>query len=354
MASTRFLRLMLRIGVLFEVVQIATIAVDTQCLTNTFQEGLCVPAARCAEIVPVRRRSICPLQGAAQGMCCKPDNVIPAEASKLLPERCGQSSTDRMSGGNLTEPFQYPWMALLRYNIYGRIVDGCGGTLISERYVLTAAHCIKRPTYMALDHVRLGEHTRNTTQDCIQYPDERVCADPVEDFGIESTVIHERYDSPSVFSNDIGLIRLSRNVDISADHIKPICLPLTNALRVHSSPQYIVTGWGATENSTGSNILLEAILPRVENSICQERARRQGLRISLSENEMCAGGENLVDTCKGDSGGPVVYSSNIRGTRIIQFGIISHGANRCGKWNLPGIYVRVGKYVDWILRNMKP
>lgn len=205
---------------------------------------------------------------------------------------------------------------------------------------------------------------------------ERDCADPAEDYAVESFVVHPDFNRPRRFSNDIGLIRLDRTVVMKrgllcvislnlrcfdrglhafADHIQPLCLPVTEDLRTKQFKKYLVTGWGATENQTGSDVLLKAVVPRVSNEVCQQRMVENRLNIQLTELQMCAGGQDLVDTCSGDSGGPLGMSSNLKGVdRFVQYGVVSAGVNSCGQKSVPGIYARVVNYMDWILDNIKP
>lgn len=350
------------------------------CTTPTKTPGQCVSIERCQNIYSIIqsptppstgianyiRRAACTLAGVERSICCQPSEVLPektvvtANSNKLdlLPKDCGQRIEDRLAFGNITRVFQYPWMALLRYNHNGELVDGCGGSLINKRYILTAAHCIKTRSTLQLEYVRLGEHTRSTDIDCNIYRNkegveiERDCADPVEEYKVESFEIHPDYNRPK-YSNDIGLIRLDRDV-VMADHIKPICLPVTPELQKLELDKYIVTGWGTTENQTGSDVLLEAKLPRVSNAECQQHMIQNRLNVQLSDKQMCAGGEGLVDTCRGDSGGPLAFSTIYNGPRFVQFGVVSAGVDSCGKKSVPGIYCRVGSYIDWILNNIRP
>nr|XP_029718230.1 serine protease grass-like [Aedes albopictus] len=269
----------------------------------------------------------------------------------LLPKDCGPKTADRISLGNKTFVFDYPWMAVIRYLEMDKIVDRCAGSLINERYVLTAAHCIRSKR---LHSVILGEHTKNEDPDCNKYRSNYWdCADAVEEYGIESFEYHHKYNNPK-YSNDIGLLRLNRSV-IMKDHIQPICLPVTPELQSITFSKYIVTGWGTTKNSTSSDVLLEADLPRVGNEDCQEILDRLRLNIQIGSKQMCAGGENMVDTCSGDSGGPLGYFANYgQITRFVQFGIVSTGINSCGQKNAPGVYCLVAGYMDWILDKMQP
>lgn len=356
-------------------------AQSAPCTTPTKQTGSCVPIERCRNIYNIVsnptppptgianyiKKAACTLPGVTRSICCQPAEVIPepvttkptaSPASALLPRDCGLRVDDRLAFGNVTKVFSYPWMAVLRYDYNGAIVDGCGGSLINKRYILTAAHCLKTRSTMPIHSVVLGEHTKGQDKDCNVYldpqgeVDETDCAESIEVFRIESFEVHQDYNRPK-YSNDIGLIRLDRDVTMK-DHIKPICLPVTAALQRQVFEKYVVTGWGTTENQTGSNILLEAILPHVDISECQLKMDENRLSIRLSDKQMCAGGKERVDTCKGDSGGPLGFSANYNGARFVQFGIVSLGVDSCGQKSVPGIYCRVAGYMNWIAEHMKP
>lgn len=324
------------------------------------------------------KASACTIPGEARSVCCKPMEVAPKpttttagpvgpeirvnleEKQELLPQECGKAIAERIANGNKTEVFERPWMVLLQYRHKGAVIGGCGGSLINERYVLTAAHCIQTRSSLQLINAVLGEHNRSDEIDCRIYRDkfgneiERDCADKAEEYGIESSVVHPNFNRPRRFSNDIGLLRLDRIV-VMKDHIQPVCLPLTDELRTKQFDKYIVTGWGATENQTGSDILLKAVVPRVSNEICQQRMVQNRLNIQLTEQQMCAGGQDLVDTCSGDSGGPLGMNSKYMvDDRFVQYGVVSAGVNSCGQKSVPGIYARVASYMDWILDNIQP
>ncbi|XP_055523293.1 serine protease grass-like [Wyeomyia smithii] len=333
------------------------------CVTPKHKDGLCVAIQRCQNIYNIVRsppsanianyikQAACILPAVKRSICCTREEVL---QQSLLPSDCGHSSTDRLVKANITQVFSYPWMALLRYNQNGTIVDRCGGSLISNRYVLTVAHCLKKTPSLNIDHVRLGEHTRNQEEYCITYDGGIAdCADPVEDYQIESFDMHPEYNRPK-YRNDIGLIRLARVVEFK-DHIQPICLPLSPELRSKRLEKYIVTGWGLTENKVESQILLEAIISSVSNDECSQTLAQLRQNVQLSDKQICAGGESLVDTCKGDSGEPLGFDTEYDNKPLfVQFGVVSFGVDSCGKKSVPGIYCRVGSYMDWILDNIMP
>ncbi|XP_055697134.1 serine protease grass-like [Phlebotomus papatasi] len=270
----------------------------------------------------------------------------------LLPSTiCGPILGDKVAYGEKTALFEYPWMALLRYRDSDGFSFRCGGSLITDRYVLTAAHCIARlRSGIDVYSVVLGEYDVRYDEDCQTIGDETICSPPTQEILKDLLLPHPKYNTPK-FANDIGLIRLRDRADTNRDNIKPVCLPYTQQLQRMQLRRLVATGWGTTENMTTSNDLLKVSLPVVDNSRCQ----RVYLSLKWTPNQFCAGGENNVDTCKGDSGGPLVYPGNIRGQRYVQFGIVSAGVNSCGVSNgTPAVYVRVGNYMKWILDTMRP
>lgn len=124
--------------------------------------------------------------------------------------------------------------------------------MISERYVLTASHCVNSaelPKTWTLSGVRLGEWNLETETDCDTSGVGSDCADPVLDVPIEERIPHPEYGPSSEQQyNDIALLRLSRPVQFTY-FIKPICLPTAAELKTRSpvNEKYVVAGWGKTE-----------------------------------------------------------------------------------------------------------
>lgn len=143
---------------------------------------------------------------------------------------CGSAAGEKVFGGKKTDASDYPWMALIAYKqSNGSSEFRCGGTLISKRYVLTAAHCVTGLEAEVRLGVRLGEHDLSTDPHC-EYDgeDEDPGCPRKYDFEVESFVPHKEY-SRSKLQNDIALIRLSTDVDFRPVNVRPICLPIGSA-----------------------------------------------------------------------------------------------------------------------------
>ncbi|EDW15515.2 uncharacterized protein Dmoj_GI24876 [Drosophila mojavensis] len=277
-----------------------------------------------------------------------------------LPGQCGNILSNRIYGGVKTKIDEFPWMALIEYTKgSGSKGHHCGGSLISTRYVVTASHCVNGkslPTDWRLTGARLGEWDTETNPDCeVDVRGMKDCAPPHLDVPVERTIPHPSYDPNSRNQlNDIALLRLARQIEYT-DFVRPICLPLDTNLRsaTFDGISMDVAGWGKTEEKSSSNLKLKAAVDGFTLSECQSVYSRQN--IVLENTQMCAGGMEGVDSCRGDSGGPLIgLDTNKVNTYYFLAGVVSFGPTPCGLNGWPGVYTRVGPYVDWIQSTLEP
>ncbi|XP_055697478.1 transmembrane protease serine 9-like [Phlebotomus papatasi] len=245
--------------------------------------------------------------------------------------RCGErNDASRIVGGQAAGVNEFPWMARLSY--FNRFY--CGGMLINDRYVLTAAHCVKGFMWFMI-RVTFGEHDRcNETF----RPETRfVLRAIVNDFSFTN------------FNNDIALLRLNDRVPIT-DFIRPICLPSPKASDAsYIGRKAIATGWGTLkEEGKPSCILQEVEVPVISNDRCVSETNYT--KKMITDNMLCAGypGVGQKDSCQGDSGGPLAMQREDKRYELI--GIVSWG-NGCARPNYPGVYTRVTRFVEWIRAN---
>uniref|UniRef100_A0A1Y1N4B7 Peptidase S1 domain-containing protein n=1 Tax=Photinus pyralis TaxID=7054 RepID=A0A1Y1N4B7_PHOPY len=167
--------------------------------------------------------------------------------------QCGiQYPGNRIFGGTITDLHEFPWMALLIYQTEKGPGLACGGVLISQKYVLTAAHCVTGPSMRKVGKliaVRLGEHNIETPVDCDDDEIDEDCALPHMDIFIESATPHPNYTAESSSKyNDIALIKLNQAVNYTKD-VQPICLGEAAQVSKWNNPgaDLVVSGWGQTE-----------------------------------------------------------------------------------------------------------
>ncbi|KAK3552590.1 hypothetical protein QTP86_017937 [Hemibagrus guttatus] len=267
---------------------------------------------------------------------------------------CGQAPSNyKIVGGEDAVHGSWPWQVRLEFK-----KGLCGGSLINENWVLSAAHCFPSDT-----QINTSEITVKLVMESLVGPNL-----DMQQMNVSDVFVYKAYD-PVNNENDIALVKLSSSVTFT-NFIRPVCL----AGEKDSLPNDIyvwVTGWGRTNHSSkcskmgrtkvGFNIkiyvgkslswvstgdqlvekLQEVQVRIISNSDC---ASMYGL-LSITDKMICAGfTEGEKDSCTGDSGGPMVVRLNKSWT---QFGIVSSGKS-CALPNYPGVYTRVSQYQDGI------
>lgn len=202
--------------------------------------------------------------------------------------------------------------------------------------------------------VRLGEWNKATSPDCTVAGE---CAFPHIDVSVAKTITHERYrTNDHNYYNDIGLIRLAESVEYT-DFIQPICLPIVSNLETktnYTGNRFTVAGWGRTESNELSDILMKVNIIGVSKADCNYAYNQ--INNTITDNQLCAGIEAGKDSCQGDSGGPLMGMARLSKKAAPFFyvpGVVSYGRG-CALEGWPGIYTRVGAYVQWIKSKLVP
>ncbi|XP_050033992.2 uncharacterized protein [Dermacentor andersoni] len=248
----------------------------------------------------------------------------PPELQQMRPS-CGIPVLHkRIIGGNEANPNKWAWMAALLRRETGELY--CGGALISNRYVITAAHCTDGLKAANIT-VRLGAHN-------MQEPSVNV-----KDVEVSRIRAHPSFQKDT-FMNDIAVLRLKRTVTFN-EYIRPVCLP-ERTDQNYFAKTGIVTGWGTqTFGGPYSDVLREVKLVVWNNTECNGRFAQP-----ITEVFLCAGPKRREgDACQGDSGGPLMVESRSKQWTLV--GIVSWGI-KCGEPGVPGIYTRVSHFLDYI------
>ncbi|CAN9515117.1 unnamed protein product [Ophioblennius macclurei] len=233
----------------------------------------------------------------------------------------------RIVGGEVVIPGEIPWQAALVAHPSGQLF--CGGSILSERWIITAAHCVVESQGAFV--IRVGEHNVHIREDT------------EEDFGVLEIHMHPRYNaSVSLYNHDIALLYLKSPIAFSKI-VRPICIgpkPFIESLVKVSSPA-TVSGWGRTRflGST-ANALQKVEVPYTDRTECKDTSSAR-----ITPVMFCAGFyDEAKDACQGDSGGP--HANKMDDTWFLT-GIVSWG-EECAKEGKYGVYTRVSLYYRWI------
>uniref|UniRef100_A0A1Y9J105 Peptidase S1 domain-containing protein n=1 Tax=Anopheles quadriannulatus TaxID=34691 RepID=A0A1Y9J105_ANOQN len=240
-------------------------------------------------------------------------------------------SRPKIVGGEEAIAHEFPYQISLQWNFNNDEQDPfhfCGGSLIAEKFVLTAGHCV--PSAISPDgfpEAVAGEH------DFSQYDA------GVQRRRIAEMYVHEDYEG-SVGPNDIAIFRVDKPFHLNRN-IQLVTLPEPNAI---PTGETTISGWGSTSFSfepSYPNILMKTTLPIMDLEVCRKIYFTQ----AVADSNICAGTmEGTSSVCSGDSGGPLVQIDD----EIVQVGIVSWGGIPCGGYKNPGVFVRVSYFIDWI------
>jgi len=235
--------------------------------------------------------------------------------------KCGiPNRSDRIVGGVKTEVNEYPWqVGLVSRN--GR-TPFCGGTLISDRHVMTAAHCTAGQSASNI-RIILGEHkTDDASQTKVEV----------------ATITDDPLYNSNTMKNDFSILTLKEPVTFTRE-ISPACLP-SDTNQLYAGQVATVSGWGTLQsNGNQPTVLMEVDVTVTTQTVC-----RNVYGNDISTINICAMDAGK-DSCQGDSGGPLVIQEN---GRFALIGVVSYGYG-CAQPNVPGVYARVTARKDWIV-----
>ncbi|XP_004440495.1 PREDICTED: kallikrein-4 [Ceratotherium simum simum] len=225
--------------------------------------------------------------------------------------------SSRIIAGEDCSPYSQPWQAAL----FTGNEFFCGGVLVHPQWVLSAAHCFQN-SYT----VGLGLHSLDDDQEpgaCMMET--------------SLSIQHPDYNKP-FYANDLMLIKLKESVSPSAT-IRNISIASQCPTAGDSC---LVSGWGQLKNGRQPNVL-----QCVNISVVSEESCSALYDFIYHPSMFCAGGgHDQKDSCKGDSGGPVVCKGHLQG-------LVSFGQAQCGQPYIPGVYTNLCKFTDWIQKTIQ-
>ncbi|KAF5901255.1 plasma kallikrein isoform X2, partial [Clarias magur] len=241
---------------------------------------------------------------------------------------CGKSGNFlnifKIVGGSDAATGEWPWQISLQSGLH----HICGGSIISSRWILTAAHCLSTQDI----HFSVRAGITKLSEAGTKYE-------------LEIIIVHPNYNKTSG-ENDIALIKLKKPITFN-NVVRPVCL--TEAVKEAEflrGKKCTVTGWGRLSTGSFPDTLQKAQVPLISSDVCAGILREEDMtRTKVFPSNLCAGyPEGKIDSCDGDSGGPLVCQAE---STWYLAGLTSWGLG-CAKPNKPGVYTRVSYYVPWI------
>lgn len=236
------------------------------------------------------------------------------------------NDTGRIVGGVEAKPGEFPFQVFLSVTKYGGQFL-CGGALLDESRILTAAHCLDGVASPEDIMAVAGEH------DIVEEEG------PEQERAVVAMTLHENYQGDSKLGADLAVLQVASPFTLGE---RVTVAPMPDAgYEPPAGSTCTVLGWGTTaESGSVSPVLLKATLEVVNRDVCKEIISNSRPTAVIDSSVICAGGDGVHDTCQGDSGGPLYCDGVVAG-------VVSWGLG-CAHLGFPGVYTNVAHWLGWI------
>jgi secreted trypsin-like serine protease len=245
---------------------------------------------------------------------------------------------DKIVGGDDADIQDYPWQVSMQLRPPYGSQHFCGGTILSEEWILTASHCLVfddgngGDLFLEPFHLRVRAgftHMQNPSQGGY--------------YNVAEVIMHPDYDTnPNDFRFDIALVRLADPINLNLNnHASVNIVTMDDAQAGMTDPDVLasVSGWGALYSDGPSPNTLQAVdVPIIDVSDTSYPS-------NLITADMILAGDQGKDACQGDSGGPLVVDDGNDWYKVA--GVVSFGVG-CGSPGFPGAYARVSYFNAWL------
>ncbi|XP_066590992.1 trypsin-1-like [Prorops nasuta] len=237
-------------------------------------------------------------------------------ASQALP----YDLTPRIVNGQDAKEGEFPYQVSLQFKVFN--FHFCGGSILNENYVLTAAHCLVDFEPLIINVI--AGVNNNSLQNFTH--------------NVDKIIIHSKYNPDNSFVNDIALLKVDRPFE-KVPTIKNVLLPSKDD-SISVGDKVVVSGWGKLqENGEGSQILQRLDVEIADQTFCNKTYIDLG--VPVLKTHICAyDPKDNKGACQGDSGGPLSLNGKIIGIASWQAG--------CARPEFPTVFTRVSSYLDWI------
>ncbi|XP_050349070.1 trypsin, alkaline A-like [Nymphalis io] len=239
-------------------------------------------------------------------------------------------TSQRIVGGSVTSIGQYPHAVamLLSPTGSGSFWQACGGAILNNRAIATAAHCFIHHPSATQWRLRVG--STNANSGGIVHTTNRI-------------IIHPNYHRPTADS-DVAVVRINGVFDFNNNNVRNGRFASSN-YNLGDNQAVWAIGWGFTSyGGRPSEQLRHVQVFTINQAVCRSRYAELGR--AITDNMLCSGVLDVGgrDQCQGDSGGPLMYNGII-------VGICSWG-ERCALARYPGVNVRVSRFITWMQNNV--